>query len=168
MASGPEFNLAHCEGTAVLAVSGGGRVGVDVERLRPGFADEAVAERFFAPGEIARLRRLAPEERARAFFACWTRKEAVLKALGGGLWLPLDAFEVTFETGRRPQLLSCALAGTDASAWELHDLSGALDGHIVALAVERSDRGRPVPITMLEPPYQRRAQPGPTFDKEQL
>lgn len=123
---GPEFNLAHCEGEAVLALSTLGRVGIDIERSRDGFASEAIAEHFFAPGEVRRLRALPAQERQDAFFRCWTRKEAFLKAIGGGLSVPLRDFEVAFEPGAGPAVLSCAIPGEDASAWGLHDISAQL------------------------------------------
>ena len=131
---GPEFNLAHCESSAVLAVAGASRVGVDIECLRPGPDNDLVAGQFFAPGERARLRQLPEGERAAAFLRCWTRKEALLKALGGGLSLPLDAFEVAFETGHQPALLRSAMAGAEPADWALRDLSELWPGHVVALA----------------------------------
>jgi len=138
---GPEFNLAHCENAAVLALGDKRRVGVDIERLRPApdedKDDDLVAEQFFAPGERARLRRLPETERPAAFLRCWTRKEALLKALGGGLSLPLDAFEVSFGAGEQPALLTSTWPWAQPGDWALRDLSEIWPGHVVALAFAR-------------------------------
>jgi len=92
-AAGPHFSLSHSRGLAVLALCAGAELGVDVEEVRPLRA--GVAERCFSPREVAALLALPPAERLRAFYRCWTRKEAVLKALGDGLARPLADFDVT-------------------------------------------------------------------------
>src|SRR5215468_3981131 len=82
---GPSFNLTHSEGLAFIAITAGGLVGIDAEIVHPEFPWEGVGQTFFAGEEIRAIFQLAPELRARAFYACWTRKEAYLKALGCGL-----------------------------------------------------------------------------------
>src|SRR5207237_5593023 len=99
-----QFNLAHSDGLALLAVARGREVGLDLERVRPEVAGEEIAERYYSPAEVAAFRALPPSERERAFFACWTRKEAYLKALGRGLTVPLEGFEVTLAPGEPPGL----------------------------------------------------------------
>ena len=84
------FNLAHTEGLALLAIAGSGRVGSDAEVVRVGIEMEDMSRRFFAPTEADEILALAPEARLAAFFACWTRKEVFVKALGTGLSVPLD------------------------------------------------------------------------------
>jgi medium-chain acyl-[acyl-carrier-protein] hydrolase len=128
------FNVSHSHGLALIAVARGREIGVDVERIRPEFAGERVAERFFSPVEVAELRALAEPERMEAFFACWTRKEAYLKATGMGLSLPLDCFDVSLTPGE------AALKATrhDPAAirrWSLRDLAPG-PGYAGALAVE--------------------------------
>src|SRR5262249_26367386 len=82
------FNLTHSQGLALLAVTRGREIGVDVERLREMERDgEPLAERFFSPREAAVLRSLPTRLRREAFFHCWTRKEAYIKAHGMGLSL---------------------------------------------------------------------------------
>lgn len=129
------FNVSHSENAALYAFCVGFEIGVDVERLRPAAARERVAEHFFSASEVATLRSLAPELQPRAFLACWTRKEAFLKARGDGLTLPLNAFDVAFAPGEAPALLRTAWAPEEASTWALYDLSASLDDHVAALAV---------------------------------
>jgi 4'-phosphopantetheinyl transferase len=88
------FNLAHSENMAVFAVAFGRDVGVDVERLRPNVRYREIAHRMFAPGENTQLKGLGDDAAMRAFYRCWTRKEAYVKATGVGLTLALDSFEV--------------------------------------------------------------------------
>ncbi|MGI9504959.1 MAG: 4'-phosphopantetheinyl transferase family protein [Geminicoccaceae bacterium] len=79
-----DFSLSHADNIALVAVSARGRIGVDVERTAP--PDSlAIARRWFAEDEIAWLEPLSEPERSASFLACWTAKEAHLKALGLGL-----------------------------------------------------------------------------------
>ena len=89
------FNLSDSKDLAVYAFTLGAELGVDVEILRPMPDAQQIAERFFSTEEQERLRRVPPERKARAFFNCWTRKEAYIKAIGQGLSEPLDRFSVT-------------------------------------------------------------------------
>jgi 4'-phosphopantetheinyl transferase len=117
------FNVSHSEDLALVAVRRGGEIGVDLERLRPIAEAEAIARRYFTPREHAALAAAAPEEKTSAFFRCWTRKEALLKAMGVGIGFPLDSLEVNLEPDVPPRLLSFpgqALAGADA--WRLFHL----------------------------------------------
>ena len=100
------FNLAHSGPWVVYALTLGRELGVDIERIRPEFGGFAIAERFFAPGEVAALRALPEESRGLAFFHGWARKEAYIKAKGKGLALPLDEFEVAIDPDRPAALLS--------------------------------------------------------------
>lgn len=90
--SGLDFSLAHSGGLALIAAAQGRRVGVDVERVRPGTDVLAVAHHALSPAERLEIESAsADEERRRAFFRCWTRKEAYLKARGVGLAGGLDS-----------------------------------------------------------------------------
>lgn len=84
------FNLSHSADMALVALALDNEVGVDVERLRPMPDALGIAEAYFAPEEAAALRQLTGASREEAFFRCWTRKEASLKARGGGISLGLD------------------------------------------------------------------------------
>jgi 4'-phosphopantetheinyl transferase len=90
--AGIRFNASNSELLALYAVTRHREVGVDLEHLRPVPDWEAIAERFFSPLENRAVRALPPELREEAFFRCWTRKEAYIKALGTGLFTPLDGF----------------------------------------------------------------------------
>jgi 4'-phosphopantetheinyl transferase len=121
-AAGPSFNLTHTGHLAFIAVAAEGSVGIDAEIIYPEFAWESVARSFFAPVEVSAILKLAPELRARAFYACWTRKEAYLKALGTGLQAALDTFQVA--VGPDEPLLLCVNGDTEPAAqWRLMDLS---------------------------------------------
>lgn len=132
-----DFNLAHSEGVAVVAVTDGRPVGVDIERVRAGLAGQGIAEAFFTAPEVVALRRLPAAEQEVAFFTCWTRKEAFVKAQGRGLSIPLDAFTVTATEGEAPVLSWSAEAATDPSEWQFEDLSEWFPGHAAALAAAR-------------------------------
>ncbi len=129
------FNLAHSGPLALLAVARECAVGIDLERARPDRDDMAIADRFFAAGEAAKLRTLSEDERPAAFLRCWTRKEAYIKARGDGFALPLDSFEVTLAPGDGPALLRARHGPDDAARWSLYDLP-VTPGYTAALAVE--------------------------------
>jgi 4'-phosphopantetheinyl transferase len=93
LASGISFNTSRSGGLSVVAVSAGG-VGVDVERLRPIDDADEVADTMFTEAERRLLRSVPPGSRSETFLALWTRKEAVVKAFGMGLSVPLDSFDV--------------------------------------------------------------------------
>lgn len=112
-----QFNVSHSHGVALLAFAPGRHVGVDVELVRPDFAGEKIAERFFSPQEVAELRALPATLQDEGFFLCWTRKEAYIKARGEGLQIPLKSFHVSLTPGK-PELLQAA----DSSRWSLRSL----------------------------------------------
>lgn len=89
------FNLSHSHGTALYVFCRHTDVGCDIERRDPKFAAEQIPERFFSPDEIRALRSLPLHEQTEAFFNCWTRKEAYIKAVGHGLSIALDSFDVS-------------------------------------------------------------------------
>jgi len=132
---GLEFNLSHSGGCGLLAVTRGRRVGVDVEHVRADFAGEDIARRFFAPAEVDALAASAPGEYVAAFFRCWTRKEAYVKARGDGLSLPLDRFVVPLEPAATRALASCLDDPSECSRWSLREIVPA-PGYLGALVVE--------------------------------
>jgi 4'-phosphopantetheinyl transferase len=129
------FNLAHSHGVALCAVTRGREVGVDLEFVREDFAGLDLAERFFSPHEVSALRALAPEARTSAFFACWTRKEAYIKARGEGLSHPLHRFAVSLTPGEPAALLSADDDPGEVARWSLLDLSPGA-AYRAVLAVE--------------------------------
>ena len=95
------FNLSHSGPVALCALAAERQVGVDVERLRPMPEAGRLAARFFAPAERESLERLEGTAQEAAFFACWTRKEAFVKATGEGFGRDLHSFTVPVEPRRR-------------------------------------------------------------------
>ena len=132
--AGLQFNLAHSGDLALVALADGRPVGIDLEWQHPVEAVDRLVERYFAPGERAAFRQLPPEQRLPAFFAGWTRKEAYLKARGGGLTLPLDHFEVTLAPGEAPALLVDRHNPSGGAAWVLLNVAAG-PGYTAALAV---------------------------------
>ena len=126
------FNLSHCEHRGLLAVALS-PVGVDLERVRDIPEALTIAEHFFTTSEIGALRAFPEAERSEAFLRCWTRKEAYVKARGGGLSTPLDSFDVTLDRGTAGLTLHSETAD---GAWELFDVDAG-PGWAAALAVER-------------------------------
>jgi 4'-phosphopantetheinyl transferase len=121
-----DFNASHSGDLAVYAFTAQGAVGVDVEQVRPLTEMQDIAGRFFCFEEAAELMSLAPTERTHAFFLCWTRKEAYIKATGEGLSAPLDSFRVTLRPGQPARFIQQP-AG---AGWQLHDLK--LDSNYAA------------------------------------
>ena len=127
------FNVSHSGAFAVLAFAGGRPVGVDVERVRDDFDPTPIAERYFAAPEAAELARLAASQRSSAFFAFWSRKEAVLKALGTGLSTPLSSFSLDVSSAA-PLPVTLADGNGDIRQWALCDLPVG-PGYVAALAM---------------------------------
>ncbi len=129
------FNISHSHGVALYAVTRTREVGIDVEFIRSDLKVEQIAARFFSPYEIARLRTLPTDLREAAFFRCWTRKEAYIKAKGEGLSLPLDQFEVSLTPAEPAALLRTQRDPNEAQRWSLQELTPA-PGYAAALAVQ--------------------------------
>jgi 4'-phosphopantetheinyl transferase len=127
------FNLSHSGGLAVYAFARNRELGIDLEPIRPKFAGENIAERYFSLGELEEWNRLAPELRAKAFSLCWTRKEAYVKARGEGLQIPLDSFSVTLTPGQPEELRS-----SDSARWRLHSFEPEPE-YVAALVGEGTD-----------------------------
>jgi len=119
--SWPEFNLSHSQGLAVLAVTLGRRVGVDLEALRPVPDIERLVARFFSPSERTAFLNVAPERRLSAFFRAWTRKEAYIKAIGTGLATSLESFDVGVDRHSPPGLLRVADQPDEPGRWTMLD-----------------------------------------------
>ena len=128
------FNASHSHELAVYAFAQDHDVGIDVEYIKEDFATEEIAERFFSAYEVQVLRALRVEEQAAAFFRCWTRKEAYIKAIGSGLSHPLDQFDVTLAPNEAAALLRDAREPESVTQWSLFNLE-VDTGYAAALAV---------------------------------
>ena len=130
------FNLSHSDDVVVFAVTWSREVGVDLERIRFDFPVDQVARLYYSPRERADLAGLPVGDRLRAAFECWTRKEAYLKAVGMGLTMPLDGFDVTVCPGEPVRLYRHdSRRSAEQGEWSLHAFDVGPD-YAAAVAVE--------------------------------
>jgi 4'-phosphopantetheinyl transferase len=129
------FNLSHSGMLALCAVAQGRRLGVDIECERALNDAEAIAQQNFSAAEVAVFRALPMSLRNAAFFNCWTRKEAFIKAIGQGLSYPLDKFDVTLRPAEPARFLNIANDSVETARWTLRALMPA-PGYTAALACE--------------------------------
>jgi 4'-phosphopantetheinyl transferase len=136
--SGVNFNISHSGGIALLAFARRREVGVDVEQIRRDSDLQAIARRFFSANEQTQLARLTDDERVDAFFRCWTRKEAYIKATGDGLSLPLSQFDVSLAPGDENALLATRPETSEAARWLLREVPSG-PGYAAAICVRGQD-----------------------------
>ena len=129
------FNLSHSGGLVLFGFSMHREIGIDVEYKHRKSDIDGIANRFFAEEERKVFASLREDLKVQAFFNCWTRKEAFVKARGTGLTTPLDKFEVSLCPGESVELRSTAYDTTDVDNWSLGELLPGKD-YIGALAVE--------------------------------
>lgn len=137
------FNLSHTEAFAALVVSKGVDIGVDVELAHP--VKEDIAGRFFSVPEQEALAALPDAEQTRAFHRCWTRKEALVKALGDGLSAPLDAFAVSIEADAPARLTWLKDDPSGVERWAMSHFEPRPD---VIGAIAAMTDGRPLQIRL--------------------
>jgi 4'-phosphopantetheinyl transferase len=133
-----QFNVTHSGELILIAITIGRAVGIDVERIRTDFDVDEIATRFFSANERKVLASLDGRAKSEAFFACWTRKEAYLKARGVGLSAALDQFDVSLLRGEEPRLLATRFDPAEAAQWRLRALNPSAD-YAAALAARGSD-----------------------------
>ena len=131
------FNLSHSGELALYAITCRRDIGIDVEQIRSMPDAEQLAERFFSNQENQTFRAVSPEQKDTAFFNCWTRKEAYVKAIGEGLSLPLDQFDVSLAPGEPAALLRARGRPQEPEHWFLEGLEPA-PGYVGGLVVEGS------------------------------
>jgi 4'-phosphopantetheinyl transferase len=132
------FNSSRSRGLTLYAIARNREVGIDLEYMRTDFACEQVAEQFFSSREKATLRAFPTGMKHEAFFTCWTRKEAYIKARGKGLSLPLNQFDVSVTPGEPALLVNTRGDSQETSRWSLQELRPRT-GYMAALAVEGHD-----------------------------
>ncbi len=127
------FNVSHTDGLALIALGKTRKIGVDVEKITAAPDFKKLAARFFSARERESLEQLSGEELPTAFFRCWTRKEAYVKARGEGLSLPLHQFDVSVAPSEAQALLATRPDPAEANRWALQDLPVS-NGYVAALA----------------------------------
>lgn len=133
--SGPtalRFNLSHTEDMALIAVTLGREIGVDVERVRPISELDSIVESYFTPRERDTLRTMESTAKPAAFYRCWTRKESYAKATGGDLSIALGGFDTRLWSG--PADVPALEPPRESSGWNLYELLPA-DGYVGAVAI---------------------------------
>jgi 4'-phosphopantetheinyl transferase len=131
------FNVSNAEDGLLIAVTVGRELGVDLEAVRTLDDRDQVARRFFSAPEVEVYDAVDEALRDAAFFTCWTRKEAYIKALGEGLSMPLDCFDVTLRPGEPARLLATRGNPAEAERWTLREMDPG-PGWMGAVAVEGS------------------------------
>jgi 4'-phosphopantetheinyl transferase len=134
------FNASNSGSLAAYAVTTGCEIGIDVEQHRENPEFEKIAHRFFSPEEAAELLELPDHEKTAAFYRCWTRKEAFIKAVGGGLSIPLDSFRVSLRPGAAARMISLDGSIDAARSWTLDSFDPG-PGYTGAIAYHGQLRG---------------------------
>jgi 4'-phosphopantetheinyl transferase len=135
--------VTHSGGVAAIALGAHCQIGIDLEKIRPLPEMQRIANRVFCPAEATEIMSLPQGERADAFFRCWTRKEAYVKAIGNGIFSPFGGFGVTIQDNVPVCFVQLERDAAVACGWSLHDLSLASD---CAAALAYRDHQRSVSI----------------------
>jgi 4'-phosphopantetheinyl transferase len=136
-----QFNSSTSGIMALYAITHNCDLGVDIEQIRALQEIEQVAGRFFCHEEARQLMSLSSSDRNPAFFHCWTRKEAYVKAVGDGLSMPLDSFRVTLMPGDPMEFIHIGNDPKTARQWTLHNFD-----HIPGYAAAMAYRDAPRPL----------------------
>jgi len=130
------FNVSHSGDVAVYAFALGREIGIDVEAIRVICDADDIAARFFSRCEYEAYCALDRSDRPLGFFNCWTRKEAFVKALGDGLYHPLDRFDVSLTPGVPANILRVESTPGEDCGWTLDSLVPE-PGFIGAVVVQK-------------------------------
>ena len=133
------FNVSHSDDVAVYAFSFGREIGIDIEVVRPIPDADDIAARFFSRRESEAYRALDPGDKPQGFFCCWTRKEAFIKAIGDGLYHPLDSFDVSLAPGEPARILRVKDLPGSECGWNLNSFF-PLPGLVAAVVTENRER----------------------------
>ena len=116
------FNVSHTGTHAVIAISLHASVGIDIERYREALELEKVARRYFAPSEVECLQTLPESQQEKAFYRCWSSKEAFMKVVGHGLAIGLNNFHVEVDPAKPPALLKSPQTLASVDTWDCVEL----------------------------------------------
>lgn len=132
------FNLSHSQGLALYAFARDRQIGIDLEHIHPISGIDQIVAQFFSAREHATFLALPPSQQLAAFFHGWTCKEAVLKAIGEGLALPLNQYDVSLLPDRAAELLSINGDRAAAKQWLLQSFVPA-PSYVAAFAIQKRD-----------------------------
>ncbi len=131
------FNVSHSHDKAIIAITLDRELGIDIEKIRTNVEFIKLATRFFSLTEVAALKEYSNADLPKAFFACWTRKEAFVKALGKGIWFGLSQFSVAVDPEEACPSLITHWDPEDAAKWSMVNIDTEAD-YQAALAVAGS------------------------------
>jgi len=129
------FNISHTGRYLIMVFAAAREVGVDLEEIRQDLPFRAMAERYFSAREREELFSLPPSDQLAAFYRCWTRKEAYLKATGSGFSQPSTVFDVSLLPQDSPALLSHRGSPEETERWSIKDLA-VPEGYCAALVIQ--------------------------------
>jgi len=132
------FNVSHSHGFALIAVSLDRDLGVDIERIQNRIDYASLAERFFNPDETKAIMAFPEDKRLEAFYVCWARKEALLKAIGNGISMGLGKFQVSVDPAKPASLVAALWDDFDKDKWWISDLE--IHPEYAAAVAARGDR----------------------------
>jgi len=136
------FNISHTDSLIVLGVTKSRALGVDVENFRAREISIDIADRYFAPIEVAALSAVSPHQQQYRFFEYWTFKESYIKARGMGLSLPLDKFSFCYPHDRAVEIAIDPELVDDAARWQFWQFQPRAE-YLVAICAERAGEQPP-------------------------
>ncbi|MHA1830457.1 MAG: 4'-phosphopantetheinyl transferase family protein, partial [Candidatus Helarchaeota archaeon] len=119
---------------ALYAFTQNGEIGIDIEKIREIPEMDTVVKKFFSKYEKDTYNQLPDNQKKKAFFNCWTRKEAFIKAIGEGLYFPLNKFDVSLKPNEPVKIISINENKDIASKWTLQDVKPK-NGYSAACAI---------------------------------
>jgi len=132
-----EFNVSHAHQMALIGISAGVPIGVDIEWIDFEKDLETVAKKFFSDNENMEFNKLSEEHKPLGFFNCWTRKESFIKAVGHGLSFPLKQFDVSLSPEKPALLEQTHFNPKEREFWSMHKIS-VPDGYAAAFAIRQT------------------------------
>lgn len=115
-----EFNISHSGDIIIFAFTLNNKIGVDIEFMKDKVKFKEIIHRFFSENEIKEFLTVEEEKQKEAFFNGWSRKEAYIKAVGKGLGIPLNSFDVSLDPDQEVKIK--AIDGNINHSWYLYDL----------------------------------------------